>query len=163
MLTFKRCISLLLALVMVISMLPAQAVATGYQTVMDNTAVLADALEAILSQPVDISTETTFVPEETWPMVMPEALPELEPAIILTETEGDYTYTVSSDTNTAIITGYTGSDSAMVIPDTLGGYPVTGIGDEAFKNKTVLLNVVVADGVTTIGSRAFENCSSIAS
>ena len=96
-------------------------------------------------------------------MVMPEALPELEPAIILTETEGDYTYTVSSDTNTAIITGYTGSDSAMVIPDTLGGYPVTGIGAYAFSGCSSLESIEIPDTVTNIGGHAFQNCTSLSS
>jgi hypothetical protein len=37
----------------------------------------------------------------------------------------DYTYIVSGDA--ATITGYTGAGGDIIIPDTLGGYPVTTI------------------------------------
>ena len=38
---------------------------------------------------------------------------------------------------------------------------VTDIGDEAFYNCTDLTNVVIGDGVTTIGYRAFYNCDGL--
>jgi Integrase core domain len=41
-------------------------------------------------------------------------------------------YFPTNDDNTITITGYTGSDGAVVIPDTTNGYPVTSIGDGAF-------------------------------
>ena len=44
--------------------------------------------------------------------------------------EGDYTYTV--DNGNAIITDFTTTGTVANIPDTLGGYPVTSIGYNAF-------------------------------
>lgn len=43
---------------------------------------------------------------------------------------GDYTYTVTA--GQAQITGYTGAGGDVTIPSTLGGAPVTSIGDQAF-------------------------------
>ena len=48
-----------------------------------------------------------------------------------------------------------------VIPDRLGGYPVTAIGNEAFataKCQWTLTSVVIPDTVTVIGERAFQKC-----
>ena len=46
-------------------------------------------------------------------------------------TQGDYTYTVSN--GKATITQYNGADKVVVVPTTLGGYPVTTIGYYAFQ------------------------------
>ena len=45
-------------------------------------------------------------------------------------TEGDFSYSINDET--AEITDYSGSAAELVIPDTLGGYPVTRIGSSAF-------------------------------
>jgi hypothetical protein len=56
------------------------------------------------------------------------------------------------------ITGYTGSDGNVFIPDTITGLPVTSIGDDAFQ-LTALTSVTIPDSVTSIGDGAFEYCS----
>jgi len=61
----------------------------------------------------------------------------------------------------ATITGYSGSDMSITIPSTLGGYPVTNIGDSAFANSTELSGVNIGNGVTSIGNNAFENCDGL--
>ncbi len=62
------------------------------------------------------------------------------------------------------ITGYTDALPAdLVIPATIGGYPVTAIGDEAFNACTSLTSVTVPDSVTTIGDSAFNACTSLTS
>ena len=61
----------------------------------------------------------------------------------------------------AIITGYSGGSSALVIPATIDGYPVKKIGDTAFYGKTRLRTVVIPDGVTEIGYNAFEECTNL--
>ncbi len=72
------------------------------------------------------------------------------------------TYTVSN--NEATITGVSPSISGDIfVPSTLGGYPVTGIGEGAFDFCTSLTSVIIPDGVTSIGERAFSSCTSLAS
>jgi hypothetical protein len=63
----------------------------------------------------------------------------------------------------AYIECYTGTGTDITIPETLGGYPVTSIGCEAFKNCTYLKSVVIPNSVTSIGYGAFRNCTSLTS
>ena len=72
-------------------------------------------------------------------------------------TSGDYRYTLQPD-GTAAIVKYTGSASELSIPDTLDGYAVTAIGNEAFRLCQNLLSVSIPDGITSIGDRAFYGC-----
>jgi len=48
---------------------------------------------------------------------------------------------------------------AVAIPTTLGGYPVTGIGEKAFWNCSYLDGVVLTDYITSIGAGAFFGCA----
>lgn len=64
----------------------------------------------------------------------------------------EFAYTVHN--STATITGYTGSSKDVIIPQQIDGYPVTGIGNEAFRSKG-LTSVAIPEGVLSIGSSAF--------
>ncbi len=60
-----------------------------------------------------------------------------------------------------IITGYTGSNAILDIPQTIEGYPVTAIGTNAFDSLTNLLVVELPSTVTSIGEGAFKYCKGI--
>jgi uncharacterized repeat protein (TIGR01451 family) len=78
------------------------------------------------------------------------------------ETDGDFTYTVAD--GVATITDVSTSISgAVTIPSTLGGYPVTRIGERAFYDCRSLTSVTIPDSVTSIGSYAFRSCTSLTS
>lgn len=69
-------------------------------------------------------------------------------------TEGYYTYSVSD--GNAIITKFDSSVYGDIkIPSTLGGYPVTGIGERAFYECDGLKSVTIPDSITDIGTHAF--------
>lgn len=74
---------------------------------------------------------------------------------------GDYTYSVSE--GGAVITGYTGSKRDLVLPRELGGYPVTGIADDAFCHCEEIRSVIVPDSVMEIGNFAFQDCHALTS
>lgn len=76
------------------------------------------------------------------------------------ETEGIYRYSVT-DGKATITDVDTSVSGAVTIPSTLGGYPVTEIGDYAFYECTNLTSVTIGNGVTRIGGYAFKNCSSL--
>ena len=65
-------------------------------------------------------------------------------------TDGIYTYEVSDGEATI-----TGCDNLVIgsitIPSTLGGYPVTSIGDWAFSDCSKLTSITISNGVTNIG------------
>ncbi|MBR5272994.1 MAG: leucine-rich repeat domain-containing protein [Clostridia bacterium] len=79
-----------------------------------------------------------------------------------TEIEGYYTYTIS-DGKATITDVDTSISGDITIPSTLGGYPVTSIGDGAFDSCSNLTSVTIGDSVTSIGSWAFYKCSSLKS
>lgn len=49
----------------------------------------------------------------------------------------------------------------LVIPDTIEGYPVTCIGEEAFKNSYTLTAITIGGNVTHICDSAFESCDGL--
>lgn len=57
----------------------------------------------------------------------------------------------------AIITAYKGTDLEIVIPDTIEERPVTTIDDHAFAGYD-MTSVIIPEGVTSIGIKAFYNC-----
>ena len=68
---------------------------------------------------------------------------------------GDYKYVIFA--NEATIVDYVGPDVAeLMIPEVIGGYPLVGIGDSAFRNNS-FTTVTVPEGVTRIGSYAFAS------
>lgn len=58
--------------------------------------------------------------------------------------------------NSCTITGYTGSGGDVVIPN-----GVTTIGNGIFQFNTSITSVVIPDSVTTIGDNAFDQCESL--
>ena len=64
---------------------------------------------------------------------------------------------------TVTITKYTGTESTMVIPETIGGWPVTKIGEAAFQDNTTITSVTIPDSVTEIGANAFAGCTNLTS
>lgn len=58
--------------------------------------------------------------------------------------------------NSCTITGYTGSGGDVVIPN-----GVTTIGNGIFQYNTSITSVVIPDSVTTIGDNAFDQCESL--
>ncbi len=60
----------------------------------------------------------------------------------------------------AVITGYSGNTALLTIPATLGGLPVTAIGEHAFERAS-LTAVILPEGITAIGWFAFYECPNL--
>lgn len=73
--------------------------------------------------------------------------------------QAQFNYTTSGGGVT--ITGYTGPGGDVIIPDSLDGLPVTGIGADAFSRCATLTGVIIPDSVTSIGSGAFFSCTGL--
>lgn len=66
------------------------------------------------------------------------------------------------DGSSAIITGYNGTESHIVIPSSIDGYKVTAIGDSAFSSPT-LKSVIISSGIEKIDWFAFNECTALIS
>ena len=81
-------------------------------------------------------------------------------------TIGSITYEVI-DSNEVKIYDYSGTDSVLVIPDTVtnqsANYTVTEIGDYAFSTSSGLTSVTIPNSVTSIGDFAFDSCTNLTS
>lgn len=75
----------------------------------------------------------------------------------------DFTYELVGDE--AIITGYNGADSNIVIPSEIDGHKVVSIKYHAFDgtrtNGNSLVNVTISEGITKIESFAFMACKNL--
>ena len=74
--------------------------------------------------------------------------------------EGDFGWE-DIDETTVAVTGYTGPDGLVAIPDELNGKTVSVIASEAFANKTGITDVSMPDTVTAIEYGAFMGCTGL--
>ncbi len=77
----------------------------------------------------------------------------------IAETSGDWNYTIES--GGLVITGYTGTDANVVIPDALDGYKVSIIGRQAFKNQYTIRSITIPTTISSIRAEAFWGCSGL--
>src|SRR5699024_5517857 len=82
-----------------------------------------------------------------------------EESSVQNATAGDYTYSVSSGKIT--ITKYNGTEEIVEIPAEIDGVPVTRIGTRAFQNCTTIKQLTIPDGVTAINTGAFRGCENL--
>ena len=71
--------------------------------------------------------------------------------------ESEFEYEELED-GTVEITGYSGEDTVLVIPDEIDGKRVTSIGNCAFFVCIGLKEITIPEGVTSIGDYAFSEC-----
>ena len=82
------------------------------------------------------------------------------PRVIVYEPEANFT-TTPVDEDTVAVTGYTGTNTEVNIPRTIGGKTIVEIANNAFENNTTVTKVIVPSTVTEIGVAAFQNTSNL--
>lgn len=82
---------------------------------------------------------------------------KVESAVVNAAAESDFGF----DKATATITEYKGNSDAVEIPDTIDGVAVKAIADVAFAGNDGITEVVIPEGVTTIGAEAFLRCRNL--
>ena len=76
-------------------------------------------------------------------------------------TESHYTYSVSSAGEATIVDVNDNISGNVNIPEELGGYPVTAIGESAFENCSYMTGVMIPPSISYIGEYAFAKCTSL--
>ena len=107
---------------------------------------------------IEIGDNNDWLLNATWQYVTGEEEPDEpdEPELpnIPEAAEGDFIYSVVN--GEAVIIDYAGEGGDVAIPDTLGGYPVITIGEDAFNIEDAITSVVIPDSVVTIEANAFS-------
>lgn len=71
---------------------------------------------------------------------------------------GDFEYTVDESTNEVTITKYSGSDTAVVIPEKIDNKLVVALGDYLFRENKMIKEVTMPKSLTSIGRETFALC-----
>ena len=72
-------------------------------------------------------------------------------------------YELSEDGKSYTVTGYSGSDTEICIPDAIDSKPVIRIADNAFGYCSDITDVAISNNVAEIGASAFTYCTSLKS
>ena len=141
----KKLISLLLALIMLLTVVPATVSAAAAEEV--------TVLTAKISEAVETNGKNLFASASEAVQKAGEKLK----SVMNLSSNSDFEYKVLED-GTAEITGYKGKATDVVIPSEIDGYKVTSLGDYAFYGDSIIKSVAISDGVTSIGGSAFDDC-----
>ena len=111
-----------------------------------------------------LMTDVTVLPvevtvqKEKSVMPLPTAAPQ-PTASRPASPEKDFKYEIHD--GKATVTGYSGNDEEVVIPDTLGGYPVEAIGDRVFMSNEKIISIFIPEGIKKLGDDVFSMCSNL--
>ncbi|MBQ7540760.1 MAG: leucine-rich repeat protein [Clostridia bacterium] len=126
--------------------------------------------EAPTEAPTETTTEasTTASPTEpvteTAPSTTEKPTPTFtEPTVpVITTTKPNTEFSYTESANLLTITGYSGTKTAITIPDKIDGKTVVAIGENAFFNASIT-SVKFPTTIRTIGKNAFRSCTSMQS
>jgi BspA type Leucine rich repeat region (6 copies) len=82
-------------------------------------------------------------------------------ATVVTTVAAQAQFTFTTNNGAITITGYTGPDGVVAIPETITGLPVTAIGNSAFQNQTSVTGLALPSTVTNLADYAFFGCSGL--
>lgn len=101
-----------------------------------------------------------FMPQGS--LAVDEASVSLAETAVLTN-ESDFTYLLlpTNAPQNAVIRTYTGDDTAIILPDTLEGYPVTKIAAGAFRLNSNLEYIKLGKNIETFPGKSTELCTSL--
>lgn len=77
------------------------------------------------------------------------------PVSVFAADSGDFSYTVNADKTTCTLTGYSGSEMELAIPETIDGYSVTALGEALFIFAKGPESIVIPKTVLSVNKTAF--------
>lgn len=127
---------------------PAEAVTPAEEPAVPMEAVTPTEKPVTPTHAVEPTPEPTATPKPTG---TPKPVAESSPI-------KDFKYSYEEGKGGMVITGYVGNDSRVVVPGAIDGKPVVEIGAGAFAGCENLVAIELPEGLTTIGTGAFESC-----
>ena len=106
-------------------------------------------------------SESTFENEES--TTESTTTSESEEGTTESESTDGIVYSIDQTDEFAIVMGYNGIETDIIIADTYQGVSVTSIGERAFYGCDYLTSVVIPKSVTSIGDCVFEECYNLTS
>ena len=109
---------------------------------------------------------TVYVPDDRldeYAAALPEGLnlkPSGSPCEIVNRETPEEDFTIDGE---GVITAYNGQDPVIEIPAQIGGVAVKGLGESLFEKNIYLYGVTLPEGLESIGPRAFNYATNIAS
>ena len=79
------------------------------------------------------------------------------------EKSGDYTYALTSDSQSYVIVEYSGSEEVVIIPKKYNGKSISRIGSFAFYGNQKLLSVAISSNIQSLGGLCFGDCKNLKS
>ncbi len=114
---------------------------------------------------VNQATDVAEVQPEQAPLQAEQAEATTAPAIKMlrdgdTGQFGDFSYRILNGSYVEI-TGYTGGNVSVTLPDMINGYRVQRVGAGAFQNNQALSDITLSQYIESVGSNAFKNCTNL--
>ena len=86
-------------------------------------------------------------------------VPSTEVTFLVVDYAKGLVFTLTDNGTEYSVTGYTGNSTIVKIPSVYNGLLVTSIGEKAFYNCTSLTSVEIPESISSIGSSAFYGCT----
>ncbi len=101
-------------------------------------------------------------PLESAAVVSPEiqSLSDLSETAVMVN-ENQLEYTLIGNPSRAVINKYTGSDTRIILPETVDGYPLANISPTAFGEYTALEYIKLPANAWSVSSKLFAKCTSL--
>ncbi len=90
-----------------------------------------------------------------------EVSTESDGYVIAAEKDFEYIATPKNNPKWALITKYKGTDSKIIIPETLGGYKVRTFSSYVFKECTNLTHIFLPTYINSVSGQSFAECRSL--
>ena len=123
-----------------------------------NSSAVTSTIANSTTKPVTTRAATTSKPTTTVPTTAKPTTTQKETATEAV-TDASDVFSVSN----CVLSEYTGSESNVSIPSTVGSSAVTAIGTGAFAGNTDITSVSMPSTVTRIGMEAFSDCTNLRS
>jgi hypothetical protein len=120
-------------------------------------------------QPSDIASggiylfSVAIIDSEGYESVVAEAMSAITVGATYTYPVSDGYLNWSVNGGNITVTSCGGSPTSIDIPDSIGGYPVTNLGDDAIRGCSSVTSITLPDTLESIGNHALYGCSSLIS